>query len=383
MATVVLSREEKGRRIAEQPNQIQQIDERFYKVASQSADKMYDVVHRENGSWICNCLDFHYRSSESGNRQIVRCKHVIACQIQREMREKVRENLVIQPLSPNVCPNCAATNLVKHGLRHNSYGDLQRFTCKACGKRFTQNLGFERMKANSRAITSAMQLYFTGESLRNVQKLLRLQGVEVSHVAIYKWIRKYVRLMEKYLEQIQPQVSNTWRADELYLKVHGNMKYLYCLLDDQTRFWIAQEVADTKYTADVRPLFAKGKIIAGKSPKTLITDGAPNFREAYKDEFWTSRLETRTEHIRDIRMDGTVHNNKMERMNGELRDREKVVRGVKKDNSPLLAGLQIYHNYVRPHMGLNGKTPADMAGIRVEGEDKWVTLIQNASKKTS
>jgi hypothetical protein len=69
-------------------------------------------------------------------------------------------------------------------------------------------------------------------------------------------------------------------------------------------------------------------------------------------------------------MDGKVHNNKMERMNGELRDREKVVRGVKKDDSPLLDGLRIYHNFVRPHMGLEGKTPAEVAGIKVEGRDK-------------
>ncbi len=42
-------------------------------------------------------------------------------------------------------------------------------------------------------------------------------------------------------------------------------------------------------------------------------------------------------------------------MNGEIRDREKVVRGVKSEDSPLIAGLQIYHNYVRPHMGLGRK----------------------------
>ena len=68
-------------------------------------------------------------------------------------------------------------------------------------------------------------------------------------------------------------------------------------------------------------------------------------------------------------------------MNGELRDREKVVRGLKREESPLLAGLQIYHNYVRPHMGLDGKTPSELAGIEVKGTDKWLTLIQNASKK--
>jgi transposase-like protein len=82
------------------------------------------------------------------------------------------------------------------------------------------------MRANPHAITSAMQLYFTGESLRNVEKFLRLQGVQVSHVAVYKWIQKYVGLMEKYLQEIQPQVSDTWRADEMWLKIKGNPKYL-------------------------------------------------------------------------------------------------------------------------------------------------------------
>jgi hypothetical protein len=42
---------------------------------------------------------------------------------------------------------------------------------------------------------------------------------------------------------------------------------------------------------------------------------------------------------------------------------------------------QIYHNYVRPHEPLDGKTPAEAAGIRIEGENKWLTLIQNASRK--
>lgn len=90
---------------------------------------------------------------------------------------------------------------------------MQRFTCKACRKRFTVNLGFEKTKASPQAITQAMQLYFTGESLRNVQKFLRLQGVNISHVSVYSWIHKYVQLMEGYLSQITPQVSDTWRAD--------------------------------------------------------------------------------------------------------------------------------------------------------------------------
>ena len=70
----------------------------------------------------------------------------------------------------------------------------------------------------------------------------------------------------------------------------------------------------------------------------------------------------------------------MERMNGEIRDREKTMRGLKKTDTPILQGYQIFHNYIRPHESLNGQTPADRCGITIEGENKWITLIQNASK---
>jgi transposase-like protein len=237
------------------------------------------------------------------------------------------------------------------------------------------------MKATPQVITSAMQLYFTGESLRNVQNFLRLQGVDVSHVAVYKWIKKYVALMEKYLEQIKPQVSDVWRADELFVKIKGNMKYLFAMMDDQTRWLIAQEVAEGKFTHDARHLFQMSREAVGKKPKVLITDGLNSYHDAFMKEYWSNRLDSRSEHVQDIRFDGTIHSNKMERMNGEIRDREKVMRGLKRTDTPILTGYQIYHNYLRPHESLGGKTPAEKAGIEVRGTNKWITIIQNASKK--
>jgi hypothetical protein len=73
----------------------------------------------------------------------------------------------------------------------------------------------------------------------------------------------------------------------------------------------------------------------------------------------------------------------MERLNGEIRDREKVMRGLERKDSPILTGYQLFHNYIRPHMALNNKTPAEAAGIKVEGRDKWLTLIQNAAAKSN
>ena len=70
----------------------------------------------------------------------------------------------------------------------------------------------------------------------------------------------------------------------------------------------------------------------------------------------------------------------MERMNGEIRDREKTMRGLKMDATTILTGYQLFHNYIRPHEALEGKTPSEASGITIEGKNKWKTLIENASK---
>jgi putative transposase len=188
-------------------------------------------------------------------------------------------------------------------------------------------------------------------------------------------------LMGKYPDQITPQVSNSWRAEEVFVKARENLKYVSALMDNETQFWIAQQVADTKYTADITPLFRDGKRLMGMAPSTVITDGAFNISAAIGKAYWHETKEQAVQHIRHVRISGYMNNNRMERLNGEIRDREKVMRSLKKDDSSILTGYQIFHNYIRPHISLDGETPADKAGIKVKGQNKWLTLIPNA--KTS
>ena len=75
------------------------------------------------------------------------------------------------------------------------------------------------------------------------------------------------------------------------------------------------------------------------------------------------------------------NNNKIERFNGKVRDREKTMRGLKKADTPIIKGYQIFHNYIRPHEVLDEKTPAEACGIKIEGQNKWETIIQNAVKE--
>jgi len=364
-------REERGLKIYnDNKKSIQNVDTLSYNVLSQSGNGSY-TIYMVDEQWICECPDHKYRG--------LKCKHAWAVEFSIKLRKEVQKVALIQELTISECVYCHSQSIKKNGIRHNKSGDIQRFICENCGKTFSINIGFEKMKHNPKAITTAIQLYFSGESLRNTMKSLRLLGVEVSHQTIYNWIQKYIGLMERYLDKLKPDVSDTWRADELWMKFKGDMKYVFAIMDDETRFWIAQEVAETKFKHDARKLFQMAKKATGKKPMTIITDGLPAYNDAYKKEFRTLR-KPRTEHIRHIKLKGDHNNNKMERLNGEIRQREKTMRGLKRKDTPILKGYQIYHNYIREHEGLNGKTPAEACGITVEGKNKWKTLIQNATK---
>jgi putative transposase len=369
-ATKIDQRERRGQVIATAKRAIKRINASRYFVKSQAGNGKYEVSATKLG-WKCSCPDQKFRG--------VKCKHIYAVEISFAIRKEVEVTRIEPLVNVNECIYCKSATIVKDGLRHNTHGDIQKFNCKSCGRYFTINIGFEKMKHNPHGITTAMQLYFSGESLRNTSHSLKLIGMEITHQTVYNWIKKYTTLMQTYLNRIIPNVGDAWRTDELYVKIHGNMKYMYALMDDETRFWIAQQVADTKFTADIKPLFRKAKDIAQKKPSVLISDGARNYNDAFKQEFFTRR-KPRTKHVRHIRLQGDHNNNKMERLNGEVRDREKVMRSLKKKNTPILTGYQLFHNYMRPHMALDGKTPAELCGIEIGGDNKWKTIIENAKK---
>ena len=166
------TREDCGRAIAEKDRHIMRMNDHSYKVKSQSSDILYDITLTEIG-WKCTCPDHQTRG--------VKCKHIFAVELVFNLREQVKKNVIIQPIVLSDCVFCHSTNLKKNGIRHNKSGDIQRFECLDCHRTFSINIGFEKMKHNPKAITTAMQLYFSGESLRFL-------GIDVSHKTIHNWI---------------------------------------------------------------------------------------------------------------------------------------------------------------------------------------------------
>ena len=60
------------------------------------------------------------------------------------------------------------------------------------------------------------------------------------------WITTYDALMVPLLWTVTLQVGERCYADEVRVKISGNIKYLFAMMDGETRFVLAQEVASKK-----------------------------------------------------------------------------------------------------------------------------------------
>ena len=116
------TREERGQAIAEKSGQIWRHSDSVYRVKSQSGNGFYRVERNELG-WKCSCPDHQTRGVE--------CKHIIAVKLSFAIRKQV-EKVRITPINSNVnlCAYCGSPLIVKDGIRHNDYGDIQVYYCK-------------------------------------------------------------------------------------------------------------------------------------------------------------------------------------------------------------------------------------------------------------
>jgi transposase-like protein len=209
MSKTAINRQQFGLAIANIIGAVKRKSDSIYRVESQSGNGGYEVNSTDLG-WVCSCPDHKFRG--------VKCKHIFAVEISFALHKEV-EVARIEPVDIKCCIYCKSPSIIKDGLRYNKYGAIQKFNCRGCGRYFTINLGFEKMHATPQMITSALQLYFTGESFRNIQKFLRLQGVKMSHVAIYKWIKKYVGLMQVYLGHLGLDLKDSLSRFQIIVKV--------------------------------------------------------------------------------------------------------------------------------------------------------------------
>jgi transposase-like protein len=367
------SRELRGLAILALGSQIKRINARDYRVRSQSGNGWYRVC-MESNEWLCECPDHR-------QRQVV-CKHILAVKFSLDLREQATsQNLGLYEIcSPDQeqCANCGSNHIQKWGWRYRKDGSrVQRFKCISCSHRWNaKNHGFEKMRANPHAITVALDLYFKGVSLRKiVDHLKQFECVNVSHAAILYWIQKYVAVMRDYVDAMKPELSRVFHADETKVNIRGQWVWLWHLMDGDTRFLLANHVSKSRNVYDAREAFQDAKQVAKVEPRVLLTDGLGSYGPAAQREF------PNAVHVAGVGLQGRLNNNRMERYQGTLKERTKVMRALKNSDTAILDGQRIYYNHIRPHQGLGGKTPAEAAGINLQLQgNKWLDLIHRAKQ---
>jgi len=180
--------------------------------------------------------------------------------------------------------------------------------------------------------------------------------------------------INSYVENLQPQVGDIWKADEQFIKVKGKNQYVWNVLDESTKFLLASNEKPTRSYADARETFQIAKKIAGKKAKTVVTDGAFNYEKAVRKEFMT--YDNRNPHKRYVSIrNQECQNNDIERFHGTFRQRDKIMKGFKGNQKQFAKNFQTYYNFVKNHSTL-GMTPAQKAGIQQKAE--WKELLIKA-----
>ena len=362
-------RTQRANQMMEKSGFASQLDHGKFEVRSQTNPTKSYIVQTTGNGLTCECPDHTTRKSD--------CKHIKII-LQKIKNKKCYSNQpfkIMERSKLSLCKYCDSGRLIKRGVRKNKNGDIQRYQCQDCKKRFTANFGFEKKQFDDKTITGALQLYYSGMSVRRIADHYEMMGIDVNHMTIYNWVSQYSKMASIYLNGIIPRTNGLmYRADEVWVKVNGKQCYLFASMDDDSRFWLASDMADNKFHHNSDSLLELTKRQAGKSPRNFVTDGLPAYMKSSKKIFGK-----KTNHIRHIHLKGDMNNNKMERLNGEIRDREKTFRGLKKMDTPVIEGMKVYYNFTKKHGALKGKTPAEEALIIVDGKNKWKTIISNAS----
>ena len=348
-----------------------QFEQDKFTVRSQSNPNKFYIVSKTGNGLKCQCKDHLCRKSD--------CKHIkIVLEIIKNNKCR-RDNTfrIMERSKLKLCKYCDSGKIIQKGTRKNKSGIVHIWKCKDCKRKFSSNFGFEKKQSNENTITGALQMYYSGMSVRKIADHYEMLGIDVSFKTIYNWITQYSKLTSVYLNGIVPRVGNWFRADEVWVKVDGKQCYLFASMDDDTRYWLASDMANNKFHHNTDNLLELTKRQAGKSPRNFITYGLQAYMKSSKKVFGKE-----TNHVRHIHIAGKRdrdNNNKMERINGTIRDREKVFRGLKRIDTSLIEGMKVYYNFTKKHEALKGRTPAEASMIEIDGKNKWKTIIQNAS----
>src|SRR3989344_5216410 len=114
----------------------------------------------------------------------------------------------ISVIKPKECIFCKSEDIIKWGFRFNHTTKKQRWKCNFCSKLFTVDDGFFHLHKKRELLTTCLDLYMNGLSLRKIRNHIKQfteQGI--SHMQVWRWLIKYSNTLTNYTRDLEPQLS--------------------------------------------------------------------------------------------------------------------------------------------------------------------------------
>ena len=355
----------------------EKVNETTYLIPSSDGTKKYTVSHID--TYSCNCPDFLNRCKGKG----LYCKHIQAIVIFNKLKNRVElEDFDIDSITEEkACPSCKSEKLQRYGMRNNKSGSKQRHRCLDCGATFVLDPA-KGIKGNARIVCLVLDMYYKGNSLRDIQDTLYKNfGLRLHHETVRRWINRFMSKINDYTANLKPQTSEIMHIDEQVIQVGKENEYCWNAMDNKTRFLLATQITKIRRIKDARGIIQKAKAVISQRPEIIATDKGQFYKKAIKREFvGMHRYMTRADNDKVVYHATTKMDNQIiERYHGTFRERDKVIRGFKSEKTANqdIDNWKTYYNFVKPHMTFDGLTPSQMAGISIGNDrNRWLSLIK-------
>lgn len=270
---------------------------------------------------------------------------------------------------PEQCKFCGSKQIVRYG----HYKQVQRWWCKDCKRKFVYNDALPGMRIPVIQVASALSSFYEGMPIRGIRRNIdQTFGNYPQNAAVYGWIQRFTQAAIAATKDYKPNVGHTWVADETVLKIEGENLWFWDLIDAKSRFLLASHISTTRTTRDAKALVEKAAYKAGKVPKVIITDKLAAYLDGIELAFGAD-----TKHLPAKKLTTSPGTQLIERFHQTLKARTEIMKGLKTRKSArlILDGWLVFYNYLRPHEGLGGKTPAEVAGIKFPFEN-WLDIVK-------
>ncbi|MCK9930632.1 IS6 family transposase [Frankia sp. Mgl5] len=178
-------------------------------------------------------------------------------------------------------------------------------------------------------------------SYRDVEELLAERGLEIDHVTVYRWVKRFTPLLADAARSCRHRPGDRWFVDETYVKVAGRWTYVYRAVDQHGQ--VIDVLASTRRDQAAARRFFAAALSHGRRPAEVTTDKAPVYPRLLDE------LVPEACHV-----DATQENNRLEADHGRLKARLHPMRGLRRLRSvqTISAGHALVQNIRRGHYEL-------------------------------